>query len=245
MLWSPSSGIWYLAPPYFWMLETKSSGRRYERMVIALEDRLGLFKVDELIWENPAKLPGPTAWACKNHFLLNPAYEPCYFFTNDPLKLIANTDRVLRPHTEQHKKLLAKGGEQRRTSSGDGSNDLRPGSFGRQTAGAIPRNVLHYGATCPSQRAYQDFCSKIGIPCNSAPMPLKLAKFLIEYLTEPGQLVVDIFGGSVTTGLAAEELGRTWLVCEQIWDYLRGSAGRFLQAKGYRMNPMFELAGNL
>jgi site-specific DNA-methyltransferase (cytosine-N4-specific) len=43
---------------------------------------------------------------------------------------------------------------------------------------------------------------------------LALPTFFIKLLTMPGQIVVDPFGGTGTTGLAAERLGRRWLVTE-------------------------------
>ena len=44
--------------------------------------------------------------------------------------------------------------------------------------------------------------------------PVELPSFFIKLLTEPGQLVFDPFGGTCTTAVAAENLGRRWLVCE-------------------------------
>jgi len=213
-----------------------------ERLVIALVDRFGLFKIDELIWRNGSKMPGPYPWTSKERFLLNPAYEPCYIFTNDPLRLISNNQRVLQPHTEQHLKLIAQGGEKRTAVYGDGAYTIRPGSFGKPTAGRIPRNVLDFGHACSDQQRYKRICKEMGIVANAAPMPLKLAKFLIQFLTEPGQLVVDIFGGSFTTAKAAEQLARLWLSCDQIWEFVRGGAERFRCAPGFFLNPLLERA---
>ena len=58
-------------------------------------------------------------------------------------------------------------------------------------------------------------------------MPLALADFLVRYLTAPGQLVADSFGGSLTTGRAAEINGRRWLCTEREWDYIAAGASRF------------------
>lgn len=218
-----------------------------ERLVIALVDRFGLHKVDELIWNNDAKLPGPYPWTSREdfRFLLNPAFEPVYWFTNDPLKLLSDNRRVLLPHTESHLKLIAQGGEKRTAIYGDGAYRLRPGSFGKRTDGRIPRNVLKFGHTCRDQQAYKAHCRELGIAANAAPMPLKLAKFLIRLLTEPGHLVADIFAGSFTTPKAAEKLGRRWFACDKIWDYVRGGAERFDDFPGFSLNPMFEKACQL
>ena len=64
-------------------------------------------------------------------------------------------------------------------------------------------------------------------------MPKSLAEFFIRYLTDPGDLVLDPFGGSNTTGEAAEKLGRRWVTVETKLDYICGSVGRFPQALSY------------
>jgi hypothetical protein len=47
-----------------------------------------------------------------------------------------------------------------------------------------------------------------------ARFPIERPSFFIKLLTKPGQLVVDPFGGTGTTALAAEKLDRRWLVTE-------------------------------
>jgi site-specific DNA-methyltransferase (adenine-specific)/site-specific DNA-methyltransferase (cytosine-N4-specific) len=47
-----------------------------------------------------------------------------------------------------------------------------------------------------------------------ARFPLALPTFFVNLLTMPGQLVFDPFAGTGTTALAAEKLGRRWLVTE-------------------------------
>lgn len=57
--------------------------------------------------------------------------------------------------------------------------------------------------------------------------PLALPTFFIRLLSQPGQLVVDPFGGTGTTGLAAEKLGRKWLLTEISRDYAASVPSRF------------------
>src|SRR5690606_21227168 len=61
-----------------------------------------------------------------------------------------------------------------------------------------------------------------------ARFPAKLPDFFIKMLTAPGDLVVDIFAGSNTTGVVAEGLGRRWKAFELSTEYLAASAFRFL-----------------
>ena len=62
-------------------------------------------------------------------------------------------------------------------------------------------------------------------------MSPNLANFFIKFLTDPGDLVIDPFAGSNTTGATAEGLGRRWVSIEPEEKYVRGSIGRFKQLR--------------
>ena len=195
-----------------------------ERLLLALHDRLGLYKVDELIWHNPSKPPGPVRWASIERTQLNVAWEPIYWLTNDPRALRTDNRRVLQAHSERHLKLISQGGEQRHGEFSDGAYRVHPGRFGNPTEGKIPRNVLTFGHSCADQRQYKRDARAAGLPAHGAPMPLSLASFLVEFMSRPGDLVVDPFGGSYTTAKAAELLGRRWLSTEIMVQYILGSS---------------------
>lgn len=208
-----------------------------ERLVIALEDRLGLSLVDRLVWYNPSRPPGPVRWASMDRVLLNQSYEPVLWMTNDPHRLCSDNRRVLAEHSERHLRLMAGGGEQRITSYGDGAHGVRKGSYGKRTEGKIPRNVLTFGHSCRDTREYRRDAQALGLQPHGATMPLSLAKFLIQFLTAPGELVVDPFAGTLKSAKAAEELGRPWIVTEWMLAYIRASAERFRGAAGFRLHP--------
>ncbi len=58
-------------------------------------------------------------------------------------------------------------------------------------------------------------------------MPLELANFFIEFLTDPEDIVLDPFAGSNTTGFCAEKLSRKWMSIETIKEYGKQSIMRF------------------
>ena len=207
-----------------------------ERLVLALCERFGLYKIDEIPWINESKPPGPVAWASKERFLMNVAWEPVYWFSNSPLHLHSDNRRILKEHTERHLALIRNGGESRTHIASDGAYSVRPGSYASDTPGAIQRNVLHFGHACADQRAYRRGARALGLPAHGAPMPLALAKLFVEFLTKPGDLVCDPFAGSQTTGKAAELLGRRWLSTEVMLEYVMGAATRFTSANGFRMH---------
>jgi site-specific DNA-methyltransferase (cytosine-N4-specific) len=204
-----------------------------ERTVIALNDRLGLHLMDRLVFENPCKPPGPTYWACRERVQLVHTYEPVLWFSNDPKACFADNRRVLRPHTDHQKKLIARGGESRTATFGDGAYSLREGSFGAQTDGSIQRNILRFPHDVGINRHAKRLAHEQGLATHAAMMPLGLAKFLIGFTTpspsegEQPALVADPFGGWQTTALAAEQTGRRWISTELMGQYVAGAANRF------------------
>ena len=48
----------------------------------------------------------------------------------------------------------------------------------------------------------------------STPKPERLLKRVLEIATNPGDLVLDSFAGSGTTGAVAHKMGRRWLMVE-------------------------------
>ena len=203
-----------------------------ERLTIALED-LGLLLMDRLVWENPSKPPGPTYWACKERVQLVHTWEPVLWMTNDPTRCLADNRRVLRPHSAANSKLIARGGESRSTSYGDGAHRLRPGSFGAETAGTIPRNILRIPHEASSIAPVRQAALDSGLPAHGALMPRDLARFLIEFLTPAGGMVADLFSGWFTTATQAEETGRRWICTEQMAQYVALGAWRLQDAPGF------------
>jgi site-specific DNA-methyltransferase (cytosine-N4-specific) len=74
---------------------------------------------------------------------------------------------------------------------------------------------------------YRAFCKANELKIHPARMAPELPEFFIRFLTDEDDLVFDPFGGSNTTGAAAEGLGRQWLTLEPQNEYIQGSLGRF------------------
>jgi DNA modification methylase len=69
--------------------------------------------------------------------------------------------------------------------------------------------------------------SALGAAIHPARYPRAFPEFFIKMLTEEGDVVVDPFAGSNTTGATAESLQRRWIAFESVEEYLRGSKFRF------------------
>jgi site-specific DNA-methyltransferase (cytosine-N4-specific) len=213
-----------------------------ERLVIALEDRFGLYKMDTLVWQSN-KPPGPLAWASKKRYQLNVYYEPILWFCNSPNDCFADNRRVLLPHEDAHKKFMESGGLKSDQVNADGNYIKKAGSYGNITKGKIPKNVmLQFANNCDYGDAVSNWAKRSNIPPHSAKMPALLCKFLIEYLTQPEQTVLDPFAGTLTTGQCAEMTGRKWICVEMIWEYIRQSFVRFEGIEDFWVNPNFASA---
>ena len=66
-----------------------------------------------------------------------------------------------------------------------------------------------------------------GIKAHPARFPAALPEYFIRMVTDPGDLMLDPFGGICVTGEVAERLRRRWICAELVEQYLEGALGRF------------------
>jgi site-specific DNA-methyltransferase (cytosine-N4-specific) len=74
---------------------------------------------------------------------------------------------------------------------------------------------------------YTTRCKKNGHKIHPARFPAALPEFFFKLLTDEGDIVLDPFAGSNTTGAVAESLGLRWISVELVEDYLEASRYRF------------------
>src|SRR5262249_35851037 len=82
-------------------------------------------------------------------------------------------------------------------------------------------------ANTSSNDPYRRACREKKVAGHPAVMPEPLVAFFVQFLTDPGDLVLDPFAGSNTTGFVAEKLDRRWLGIEANRDYAHASKLRF------------------
>lgn len=193
------------------------------RALLEFQSKNDLHLCQEFIWQNPAKLPSPAQWVNVERIRVKDSFTKLWWMSSNKTPK-ANNQRVLQEYSEAMKGLLKKG----RYNAGKrpSEHNISETAFLRDNGGAIPSNVLTYANT-HSGDAYQLYCRQNKLQLHPARMPSELAKFFIKFLTEPGDIVLDPFGGSNTTGAAAEELKRFWISIEASEDYIKGSRGRF------------------
>lgn len=177
-----------------------------ERLAILLEERWGLHCVDIEIWvkENPA--PTGLRVACQD------AYEQNLWFSVAP-KWTINLDAIRRPY-ESHSVKTYEEYEYKPRLNGN-TYVRRNKRIQPNPLGALPKNIISGGVS-----------ARIGN--HQATQPLYLPEKYIKATTEKGDLVVDPWLGSGTTGYAALLLGRKFAGFDINESYVEEARGAFL-----------------
>ncbi len=195
------------------------------RVLIRFCDEIGFFFAEDFYWFNPSKLPSPIEWVNKRKMRAKDAVNTVWWFSKTEWPK-ANITKVLTPYSDRMKKLLEDPEAFYMPKTRPSGHEIGKG-FGKDNGGAIPSNLLQIPNT-ESNGQYLDGCRTIGENQHPARFPAKLPEFFIDMLTEPGDVVLDIFAGSNTTGQVAQAKRRHWISFEQSREYVGTSAFRFL-----------------
>jgi site-specific DNA-methyltransferase (cytosine-N4-specific) len=191
------------------------------KLLIALVDEVGFYLAQECFWHNPAKLPSPTEWVNVRRFRIKDSVEYIWWLSPTAWPR-ADNRQVLVPYSADMVRLIAKGYKAKRRPSG---HNITP-KFQNDRGGAIPQNILVRGNN-ESNSGYINACKDLGAKVHPARFPRALPEFFIKLLTKPGDLVLDPFAGSNTTGWAAQNLDRRWIAVDIEESYIRASGVRF------------------
>ncbi len=205
--------------------------------LLAFKKAANLHLCQHLICHNPARLPSPVQWVNVKRIRLKDSYTHVWWMSRVESPK-ADNRKVLMPYGADMKKLLKSG----RYNAGrrPSGHVISETGFLTDHGGAIAPNVIDLSSDDPRvpnsllrfsgtswDSNYRNYCKSRGLEPHPARMQMELALFFIEFLTEPGDVVVDPFAGSNTTGCAAEELGRRWISVDANAEYAEGSKGRF------------------
>ena len=195
------------------------------KTLMAVADSADLKICQQLIWHNTAKLPGPATWVNIKRERVTDSFTHIWWYSPSEHPKASNT-RVLQPYKDGMVKLL----KSKKYNSGTraSGHNISETGFLKENKGAIPASAILMANTAVDPN-YSAWCKKKGIDMHPARMPIGLADFFIKFLTTPGDLVFDPFGGSCTTGKSAELLKRKWVCTEQNPEYLIGAKGRFVK----------------
>lgn len=193
---------------------------QYDLLVRMCKDH-GFFLAQEFFHYNPARLPSPAEWVNVRRVRVKDSVNTVWWLSKTPNPKADNRE-VLRPYSKSMLNLLKRGYNDGMRPSG---HDIGM-NFGRDHGGAIPPNLLEISNT-ESNSHYMRYCRERGLKPHPARFPKAFAEFFIRFLTTPGDIVLDPFAGSNTTGAVAERLRRRWIAFELREDYLQGSRSRF------------------
>jgi DNA modification methylase len=193
-------------------------------------EEVGFYLAEDFYWFNPSKLPSPIEWVNKRKIRAKDSVNNVWWFSKTPFPK-ADITKVLSPYSERMQKLLEDPAKFYKPKIRPSGHDIGE-SFGNDNGGAIPSNLLQI-SNSESNGNYQAACKKLDLKAHPARFPAKLPEFFINFLTEPSDIVVDIFAGSNTTGFAAEQLKRKWLSFDNHSEYVAMSVFRFVSKDFY------------
>lgn len=195
----------------------------------------------EFVCYNPARLPSPAQWVTINRIRTIDSFTHVWWMAKSDYPK-ADNRRVLRPYSKSMKQLLKS--QKFNAGKRPSQHVISEKGFLTDNQGSISHNVLEleqidadkdlrlpYSMFSISNTKSNDYftrtCKERNLIPHPARMPLELASFFIEFLTDENDLVLDPFGGSNTTGVCAERRKRRWISIDVSEDYGRQSMIRF------------------
>ena len=209
-------------------------------MSFAYSAETNLLFIHDFVCYNPSRLPSPAQWVTVNPLRTVDSYTHVWWFSKTDYPK-ADNRKVLRPYSEAMKSLLKRGSYN--AGKRPSEHSIGEKSFLNDRGGAISHNLFEIesidenrkprlpNAFSFSNSASNDFfhreCKRQNITVHPARMPIGLVKFFIQYLTDEGDLILDPFAGSNTTGFAAALLNRNWISIELQESYIEQAKIRF------------------
>jgi len=97
----------------------------------------------------------------------------------------------------------------------DGNNVPAPKIYLSEVKqGVVPQTYWDYEEVGHTQDAKKEAVALFSDDVFGTPKPEKLMKRVVEIATNPGDLILDSFAGSGTTGAVAHKMGRRWVMVE-------------------------------
>lgn len=189
------------------------------KTIIALCERCGFELAQDLIWSKMNGL-GPVKYINQDRVRLKSFFEYVFWLSKTPDPK-ADNKNVLVPYSKSMMDTFGSGYKNKSPNGmyTDFANYVDNG-------GAISGDVL-YLANSSSNDQYQKKCKETGAERHNARFPPLFAEFFIRFLTDEGDMVLDPFAGSCSTGEAAQATRRRWVCIEKEEKFLQGALFRF------------------
>jgi DNA modification methylase len=177
-------------------------------------EELNFHLAQEFFWWNTSKLPTPASWVTIARKRVTDSVNYIFWFSKTPNPK-ANNRNILKPYSKKMEQMIK---NQTYNMKNRPSQHRVSKVWAKDNSGAIPQNFFPYGNS--SNDRFGPF----------------IPEFFIRFLTDQGDLVIDPFAGSCTTGAVAEALNRKWICIDTDKDYLKGGRGRFLKKYQFNIN---------
>jgi DNA modification methylase len=193
---------------------------RYVWQTIEALSKAGWYCIEDYLWHKTNPMPG--YWPTR----LRDGWEYCFHLSKSKRPYM-NQDAVRKPVGDWVQSRLAKLGENDKSRH----NSANASGFGRDISKwvnkqtVLPSNVLSYPLVGNNK----------GHP---AVFPVDLPLFFIRLLCPEGGLVVDPFGGSGTTGLAALSAGRRSVLIDNNEEYCQAAVKRLREEGAARRHEL-------
>lgn len=193
------------------------------RLLLRICDEHQLHLIQDIFWFNPSRFT-TTEYALRRKIRLKDAIEYVWWFgkAENPK---SDANKVLLEYSDHFKKTLKFDLAERWSIMSYSGLDIASDNL-KDNGGALPMNML-FCTNADSQDPYFLACKEKGITPHPARFPKQIPAFFISMLTEPNDIVLDPFGGSLTTGYICEQLNRRWINIELSMEYIRGGILRF------------------
>ncbi len=187
------------------------------KLVVALCDDVGFHLVRDYIWYNPATPPNVFSRGTMGR--TKKSHEYCFWFSKSE-QWTFNMDPIRKPYSKSMMdiidgKVVERGGREKNSRPSRHNFDLSHPWDNK--GGADPGSVISVSNTA-SNGFVQKLCKEMGIK-HPARYPEKLAEFFILSGSNPGDIILDPFAGSGTTGVVAHKYGRKYLCIDVNPDY--------------------------
>lgn len=190
------------------------------KTIEALSD-IGWRCVDDYIWVKPNAMPG--YW--NNRF--RDEWEYCFHMTKQK-KFAMYQKEVMKPIGDWAEVRLAK----LTGKSKERHNSENKSGFGRDLRNWKNKEMVYPGNTITVPLVGKN----MGHP---AVFPIGLPEFFIKLFTKPGDVVLDPFSGSGSTGIAASQLGRNSVLIDNSQEYVKVMEERLKKLKGNGQISLF------
>ena len=192
-----------------------------ERLLVKLEDELGIRLLQRLDWHSPTKMPTPLTWVGIRRLRVTPSVEPLLWVSPNPYAK-GNNRNVLRPYSRGGLREI----RAPRLASRPSGRKFGVGSF-QDCGGSILPSLISATPAGIEEIRYRNASLLACKKPHPAVLPAMVARFGIALATDPGDTVYDPMAGSGTVAVEAVKLGRKALASERSFAYLENMLARF------------------